>query len=101
MLDDPDVLASLVRTAIARRNIDSLPPLLGDWGSVEHLDVAQLEPAHRGDGGRQANPLWASYATVREAAAIERLARRLSEHADPLTRVVTRVATKAPPKQKK
>lgn len=97
MLDDPDVLASLVRTAIARRNIDSLPPLLGDWGSVEHLDVTQLEPAHVGDGGRQPNPLWASYATVREAAAIERLARRLSEHAEPLTRV----ATKAPPKKKK
>jgi hypothetical protein len=53
-----------------------------------------MELARFGDGGRQANPLWASFASVREGVAIERLARRLTAHADPLTRVAERMRYK-------
>ncbi len=73
-----DVLASLVRSAIARRSLDSLPPLLGDWASVERLELAQLELAHVDDHGRRANPLWAAWVQQREGAAIERLGNRLA-----------------------
>lgn len=72
-----DVLSTLVRTASARRNLDGLPPLLGDWTSVERIELDSLELAHMDDNGRRANPLWAAWVRQREAAAIERLGNRL------------------------
>ena len=73
-----DVLASLVRTATARRNLDSVPPLVGDWTSVERLEIESLALAHDDDDGRRANPLWAAWVQQREGAAIERLGNRLA-----------------------
>jgi hypothetical protein len=72
-----DVLASLVRSAIARRSLDSLPPLLGDWAAVERLDVGQLQVAYVDDHERRAHPLWAAWVQQREGPAIERLGNRL------------------------
>jgi hypothetical protein len=73
-----DVLASLVRTAVSRRSLDSLAPLLGDWDAVEQIDLAQLQIAHVDDAGRRASPLWAAWVQQREGPAIERLGNRLA-----------------------
>jgi hypothetical protein len=73
-----DVLASLVRSAIAHRSLDLLPPLLGDWDGVERLELARLQIAHVDDHGRRANPLWAAWMQQRAGAAIERLGNRLA-----------------------
>jgi hypothetical protein len=73
-----DVLATLVRSAIARRSIDALPPLLGDWAGVEQLDLAQLQVAYVDDSERRAHPLWTAWVQQREGAAIERLGNRIA-----------------------
>ncbi|PRP94054.1 hypothetical protein ENSA5_41660 [Enhygromyxa salina] len=78
-----DVLATLVRSAVDRRSVDSLPPLLGDWSDVERLDPSHLELAHIGDRGLRPNPLWAQWTGERERAAIEQLGARLGDHARP------------------
>lgn len=88
-LDNPgevDVLATLVRSAVARRGVDSLPPLLGDWSGVDAIEAGdalapdQLRIAHVGDGGRSANPLWAAWTEQHHGPAIERLRGRLATH---------------------
>lgn len=73
-----DVLASLVRSAIAQRSLDSLPPLLGDWDGVDRLELGQLQVAYVDDHARRASPLWAAWVQQREGAAIERLGNRLA-----------------------
>jgi hypothetical protein len=73
-----DVLATLVRSAITRRSIDSLPPLLGDWAGIEQLDLGQLQVAYVDDAERRAHPLWSAWVQQRESAAIERLGNRLA-----------------------
>lgn len=72
-----DVLASLVRSAIARRSLDA-PPLLGDWDAVDQLELGQLHVAYADDHERRANPLWAAWVQQREGPAIERLGNRIS-----------------------
>jgi hypothetical protein len=73
-----DVLSTLVRSAIAHRSLDSLPPLLGDWDGVEQLDLTHLKVAHADDDGRRANPLWAAWVQQRAGGAIELLGNRLA-----------------------
>jgi hypothetical protein len=73
-----DVLASLVRSAIAQRSLDSLPPLLGDWDGVERLELSHLQVAHVDDHGRRANPLWAAWVQQRAGVAIELLGDRIA-----------------------
>jgi hypothetical protein len=75
-----DVLASLVRSAVERRNLDSLPPLLGDWSSADALEPEHLQLADLGDGGRRANPLWAQWVSRHHDKAIARLGERLAAH---------------------
>ncbi|KIG13897.1 hypothetical protein DB30_07450 [Enhygromyxa salina] len=86
-----DVLASLVRTAVERRNIDSVPPLLGDWTSADTLAPERLVLAHDGDGGRRPNPLWAQWSAQRDAAAIDRLGARVDAHERWLARANSKV----------
>ncbi|PRQ06191.1 hypothetical protein [Enhygromyxa salina] len=86
-----DLLATLVRTAIERRSVDSLPPLLGDWSSAETLAPERLVLAHVDDGGRRPNPLWAHWSGQRDAAAIERLGARVVAHERWLARANSRV----------
>lgn len=73
-----DVPASLVRSAIARRSLDSLPPLLGDWAGADGLSLGELQVAYVDDHERRANPLWAAWVRQREGAAIERLGNRIA-----------------------
>lgn len=73
-----DVLASLVRSAIARRSLDAIAPLLGDWEGVDRLDPSSLQVAYVDDAERRANPLWAAWVQQRESAAIERLGNRIA-----------------------
>jgi hypothetical protein len=72
------VLASLVRSAITHRSLDTLPPLLGDWEGVERLELSHLKVAYVDDDGRRANPLWAAWVQQRAGGAIELLGNRLA-----------------------
>lgn len=99
LIDRPrqlDVLASLVRSAVERRSVDSLAPLLGDWSSADSLAPERLVLAHVGDEGRQPNPLWAQWSRQRDGAAIERLAARLAAHERWLTRANSQVWRELP-----
>ena len=57
-----DVLASVFRSAIARRNPDALLAVSSVVGSVVEIDARELTiTAHVGDGGSRPNPLWSRW----------------------------------------
>jgi hypothetical protein len=95
LIDRPrtlDVLASLVRSAVERRSVDSLAPLLGDWSSADSLAPERLVLAHVGDEGLQPNPLWAHWSRLRDGAAIDRLGARLVAHERWLARASAKIS---------
>lgn len=57
-----DLLASVFRSAIARRSPDALLTISSVVGSVVELDRRELTTlAHVGDGGPRPNPLWSHW----------------------------------------
>ncbi|MFO7566286.1 MAG: hypothetical protein R6X02_26825 [Enhygromyxa sp.] len=59
---DVDLLASVYRSAIARRSPDALLEINAALGPVVEIDARELVvTAHVGDGGPRPNPLWSSW----------------------------------------
>ena len=62
--EDPDVdlLASVYRSAIARRSPDTLLAIHATLGPIVEIDPRELSIiAHVGDGGPRPNPLWSRW----------------------------------------